>query len=344
MAVRTERPRPPGRRTSSVLLALLLLATPIWAEEPVRPTYGDVAVCGAPKGQFYVWYRGALADQPVRDAMQQYLTGVVLPELARVLDPKCTQALSWAFRGEGGALDVIYRRLGNVYENLASIWSIGPNGRNYSNDVTALEKFQACLNGEAEMPAVHMGIRDVLCLSIVKGHYVRLSAPIVQFPHPTPNEQIGKRAPVNVRLSFPPKGAGLDLLNASDSAHAAASGIGMFPLSVDAAAKAYEANASTRDELHFRQMKRFTGYCDPRWGSENCTKWKGVQHKFFHMWTLAEKAGNWRDARNADSDHQLAHICTNVRNSDLDVRFSVPGVDEHEWPIMNCETALEKLG
>lgn len=332
------------------LLAGLLLAqtalgattsTTLPSQAPVRPTYADVSVRNG-KGQFYVWYRGEVADQPVRDAMQQYLTGVVLPELFRVLEGQCAQATSWAFRGEGGALDVIYRRLGNVYENLSSVWSIGPQGRNYSNDVTALEKLQACIVGKPENPAVHLGLRDVLDLRLSGGKYVRGST-FPSIPHGPANETIGKRAPVNVRLSFPPKGASAGLLVAANNAHAAASGIGMFPLGVDEAARAYEADAKSRDELHFRQMKRFTGYCDPRWGSEGCLRWKGVQHRFFAAWTAAESVGNWRDARNADSDHQLAHICTNYRNVELDVRFSVPGVDEHEWPIESCEKALGRL-
>lgn len=315
-----------------------------FAETPVRPTYADIGqALRAGKGQFYIWYRGTLADQPVRDAMQQYLTGVILPEISRALESDCTQVISWAYRGEGGALDVIYRRLGNVYENLSSVWSIGPQGRNYSNDVTALEKFQTCLAGKPERSHVTMGIRDALDIRVVNGKYVRGGSFYV-FPQPKANETFAKGAPVNVKLTFPPKGPGLDLLHAADSAHAAASGIGLFPLGVDQAAQNYEANSASRNELHFRQMKRFAGYCDPRWTAEGCLKWKSIQHKFFHQWTSAEEKGNWRDARNADSDHQLAHICTNYYNPDLDIRFSVAGVDEHEWPIMNCQTAIKNLG
>lgn len=318
-------------------------------QAPVRPTGADIGqALLAGKGQFYIWYRGALADQPIRDAMQQYLTGVLIPELSRVLETTCPQAISSAYRGEGGSMDVVYRRLGNVYENLAAVWSIGPQGRNYSFPEGLLEDLRNCLVGKPEVPGMHVGLRDALTLHLdANKRYARWDPAhpsFFVFPQPTPNEAIGKRAPVNVRLSFPPKGASLTLLRAADSAHAAASGIGLFPLGVDQAAQAYEADAKSRDELHFRQMKRFTGFCDPRWGAADCTRWKGVQHKFFAQWTAAESVGNWRDARNADSDHQLAHICTNYWNPDLDVRFSVPGVDEHDWPIMNCATALARLG
>lgn len=339
--------------TFIVILALII--TNFWAfsvsfaaQEPVRPTGADIGqALLAGKGQFYIWYRGQLADQPIRDAMQQYVTGVLLPELSRVLETTCPQVVAKFYKGEGGTLDVIYRRLGNVYENLASTWSIGPQGRNYSNDVSALEDLRDCLVNKPEVPAMHVGLRDALALHLTNGRYARWdpkNPSFALFPQPKANEAIGKRAPVNVRLKFPPKGHSADLLMAANNAHAAASGIGLFPLGVDQAAQAYEADAGSRDELHFRQMKRFTGFCDPRWGAEDCKRWKLVQHKFFACWTAASAAGNWRDARNCDSDHQLAHKCANYWNPDSDVRFSVPGVDEHDWPIMNCQTALKKLG
>lgn len=339
-----------GKTTTTVKPSTTTTTTlpPASSIGPVRPTGADIGqALLAGKGSFYVWYRGALADQPVRDAMQQYVTGVLLPELSRVLETTCPQAIHSAYAGEGGQLDVIYRRLGNVYENLSNPWSIGPNGRNYSFDVGMLERFRDCVIGQPEVPGVHVGLRDALTVHLENGRYAKWDPnhpSFFVFPQPTANEAIGRRAPVNVRLSFPPKGHGLDLLRAADSAHAAASGIGLFPVSVDAAAQAYEGDAKSRDELHFRQMKRFTGFCDPRWGVEDCWRWKLVQHRFFHLWTAAEEAGNWRDARNADSDHQLAHICTNYWNPDLDVRFSVPGVDEHLWPISNCATALARFG
>lgn len=318
-------------------------------QSPIRPTGADLGqALLAGKGQFYVWYRGQLADQPIRDAMQQYLTGVMIPDLLLKLETTCPQAINKAVGSPGGIMNVVYRRLGNIYENLSDVWSIGPQGRNYSLPEGLLEDLRDCLIGKLNLPTMTVSNRDALTIHLdPNGRYARWDAQhpsFYIFPQPKANETIGKRAPVNVHLSFPPIGTGLTLLHAADSAHAAASGIGTFPQSVDQAAQAYETNAKSRDELHFRQMKRFTGFCDPHWGTVNCLRWKAIQHHFFACWTAAEAAGNWRDARNCDSDHQLSHICTNYMSPTLDVRFSIPGVDEHLWPITNCQTALAKLG
>src|SRR5262245_36483682 len=67
--------------TAEIAAAITSCATgqPICAPTaPTRPTYQELSI-RTPAGSFYQWYRGRVATQTLRDAMEETLTGVALP-------------------------------------------------------------------------------------------------------------------------------------------------------------------------------------------------------------------------------------------------------------------------
>src|SRR5689334_8866550 len=118
---------------------------------PVRPTYQELSI-RTPAGSFYQWYRGRVATQTQRDAMEETLTGVALPEAIRYARsmPSCATAVSSAV----GELTKITMRLGPVYEQELGLeandnWSIPVFGRHYQIEQKQLEKIRSCSLGSA---------------------------------------------------------------------------------------------------------------------------------------------------------------------------------------------------
>ena len=55
-------------------------------------------------------------------------------------------------------------------------------------------------------------------------------------------------------------------------------------------------------------------------------------------------AGDWAHARQADDDHQLAHICMNLDHPGLQVRFSCgPSLHVSTCAVQTCRQVLATL-
>src|SRR5262245_25885588 len=80
---------------------------------PVRPTYQDVSI-RTPLGSFYQWFRGRIATQAQRDAMEETLTAIALPEAIRYA--RTMDSCAATVKSTISELTKITMRLGPVYE------------------------------------------------------------------------------------------------------------------------------------------------------------------------------------------------------------------------------------
>jgi hypothetical protein len=327
---------------------------------PTRPTYQEVSV-RTPAGSFYQWYRGRVATQTQRDAMEETLTGVALPEAIRYARTmsSCTSAVSSAV----SELTKITMRLGPVYEQELGLeandnWSIPVFGRHYQIEQKQLLKIRACSLGSAAVACaanplmtqtgtVPNALADLLDIRIenglcVAGALFASTAPVEAFD--------SARAMIGIVQSktpmTPPDAA---LLHATHAAHHANSdfecGVGPAPTaSVKAAHMALEATAATEEQHHFFRMKDFSGVADPRWTAPQVCQWARLQDAAHERWMDAVMQGDWAHARQADDDHQLAHICMNLDNPALEVRFSCgPSLHVSDCPVLTCQQVLATL-
>ena len=91
-------------------------------------------------------------------------------------------------------------------------------------------------------------------------------------------------------------------------------------------------------------MKDFSGAHDPEWSSQEICKWARKQDEAHGRWMEAVSHGDWAHARQADDDHQLAHICMNLKHADLKVRFSCStSLHVEDCPALTCQQVLDTL-
>jgi hypothetical protein len=327
---------------------------------PVRPTYQDVTI-RTPPGSFYQWFRGRIATQTLRDAMEETLTGVALPEAIRYA--RTMTSCAAIAKSTVGELTKITMRLGPVYEQQQSleangVWSIPVFGRHYQIEQHQLAKIRACSLGSAATACaanplmtrtgtVPNALADLLDIRIdngrcVEGALFSLSPPVEPFDANRANVGI-------VQSKTPMTPPATSVLHATHTAHQQTSnfqcGTGPAPTaSVRDAHMALEATAITEDQHHFFRLKDFSGIPDPDWSPQQVCQWARLQDAAHERWMNAVSQGDWAHARQADDDHQLAHICMNLKHPDLKVRFSCgPSLHVEDCPVLTCQQVLATL-
>jgi len=122
-------------------------------------------------------------------------------------------------------------------------------------------------------------------------------------------------------------------------------GVGKAPPAgiVAATHASLEATASDEREHHFLSMKAFSGVVDSGWSADEVCQWARLQDRFHHEWMEFVAAGDWGHSRQAETDHQLAHICMGLRDPGLLVRFSCEPDRISSCPVQTCEEALASL-
>ena len=328
---------------------------------PVRPTYQDVSV-RTPPGSFYQWFRGRVATQTIRDAMEETLTGVALPEAIRYAR-SMNSCLSTA-KSTVTELTKITMRLGPVYEQQQSllangVWSIPVFGRHYQIEQHQLAKIRACSLGSAAKACadnermtrtgtVPNALADLLDIRIedgkcVEGALFTLSPPLEPFDADRANVGI-----VQSKTPMAPPATGV--LHDTHTAHSKTSdfqcGTGPAPTaSVRDAHIALEATATTEEQHHFLRLKDFSGTPDPNWSQQDVCRWARLQDEAHERWMTAVSQGDWAHARQADDDHQLAHICMNLKDPNLKVRFSCGPTPRtlhvEDCPALTCQEVLD---
>jgi hypothetical protein len=91
---------------------------------------------------------------------------------------------------------------------------------------------------------------------------------------------------------------------------------------VAAAHMALEATATNEDMHRFLRMKNFSGAVDPLWTSADVCKLAKLQDVAHARWMVAVQRGDWAHAREADNDHQLAHIMMGMKDPNLRILLS----------------------
>jgi len=312
------------------LLAVLLLATVAHATDttrtpPYRPSPADLnlAVFDRYDGQSLKWCRGHTCTQVERDAIEVALTGLVLPRIIRFARqlPSCAGSMGFMLTN----LSKMTAKLDPLYEAQEMRnrgWFVSPSGRDYYDDWYVERKVQQCATATttarkqcAELLTKDLG--DYVNLRVENGLCTKGSGLVVwepQEPYDAARGALG--AIVTVPPTRPPLTQDQTAaLLVAHMAHAMGRG-------VQAAHLAFEGLARDEPEHHFFRIKDFSGEVDPLWSTDDIASWKALQHRFHLEWGASLARGDWFATRQADTDHQLAHICASLKDDRLLVLFS----------------------
>src|SRR5262249_39528299 len=180
-----------------VVVALFIMRSAALAQasgpmQPVRPTYRDVClrVLDADPSNPLRWFRGHTASQVERDAMEETLVGMALPETVRYgrTVPGCSGAVQTTL----GNLSKITSKLGPVYEGNALLpggnWVVSLSGRHYHFEQYALRAMRKCSLGAADACGrsrlMTAALQDLLDLRVEGGRCVAGAA----FEPPVPTQ------------------------------------------------------------------------------------------------------------------------------------------------------------
>jgi hypothetical protein len=280
-----------------------------------------------------------------RDAVESALTGIAMPRViafARKL-PGCASAMGYVFTN----YSKITSKLGPLYEAQemkTGFWNVTVSGRHYHFEHYNERKVRDCATSNettrhacAALLTPELG--DYLDLRVVAGRCV-VGAGLVILPPSEPYDSArGVLGMVRTKTLSPrPDELEAGLLMTATNAHNALSP------TTGAARLAAEASADDEAEHHRFRLKDFLSDCDPAWG-DGCAAWHAPQNRFFTKWLAAVERGDWFAARQADTDHQLAHICAAVHDDRLLVLFSCPaGLGDagsmDRCPVTTCAAAL----
>lgn len=348
----------------SLVLVSLLGAAPAWGAAapptpPVRPTYRDVSlkVSAAAPSYPYKWFRGHTATQVERDAMQETLAAVAVPEAIRYA--RTMSSCAGAMRTALSNLSKITSKLGPEYEGNTLFnggrWFIPTSGRHYHDEEYALRAIRRCSLGGgakacAQNPLMTPDLLDLLDLRVDDGRCVAGATFELLTPTETYDPKRGGLGAIQTSQAVPvPKSRQMGLLHDTMAAHQAVSdfrcGVGPAPApgSVTAAHVAFEATATTEKQHHFFRMKAFAGYTDPGWSPADVCRWARLQDRAHERWMQAVMGGDWEHSREAENDHQLAHVCMNLRDPRLLVRFSCAPGRISSCPVRTCDEVLAGL-
>jgi hypothetical protein len=225
------------------------------ATPPVRPTYQDVSI-KLPSSSFYEWFRGRTATQAQRDAMEETLTGVAVPEALRYA--RTISACAGQVPSLASQLTKVTAKLGTTYEQNsllpAGSWWVPIQGRHYSFEQYILHTVRSCSTGSgaasacAKSPLMTPALADLLDIRIENGRCVAGAAFGVPAPLETYSSYRAAVGGVQSKTAMVPPDP--TLLHATHAAHRAVSdfrcGVGPEPPagSVQAAHLALEATAT----------------------------------------------------------------------------------------------------
>jgi len=268
--------------------------------------------------------------------------------------PGCSGAVQSAFNN----LSKITSKLGPVYEGNAILpggsWVVSLSGRHYHFEQYALRGFRKCSLGAADACGhsrlMTAALQDLLDLRVEDKRCVAGAA----FDPPAPTQPYDPQrasagAVQNVGSIPVPNGHQLGLLQATMDAHSA---VGEWRCGTRAAPPAgivqkthmtLEASATSEKQQHFFSMKAFSGEVDRGWSVGEVCRWAHLQDVFHHAWMEAVADGDWGHSRQAETDHQIAHICMGLRDERLLVRFSCGPSPISTCPVQTCEQALAGL-
>ena len=295
------------------------------AAEPVTVTAQDVML---PKGGAdYTVFHGHAANQFERDAMEETLANVYLPQVVaymRAMGKPCSSYMSNAW----SQIPVIYRRLAavNQYRGGAlrgNTWQVTPGGRYYQIEHYQMVHAQQCSLGSgadqcAVLLASNPDLLTLLNLRIDGGACVlgAVVTPVVE-PAQSASSLDGL---VSGKQMFPVLDAASEAaLATAEHAHMAsmcgqppfldAAGV---PVNVKKAQDVYIRLGRSIAESHFRMPPPFKGGCDPLWSQDECCRWKALEHREYTNWARAERLGRWGEADCFGMRHNRMHDCANL--------------------------------
>jgi hypothetical protein len=339
-----------------VLLAALGVAHAGPRTPTLRPTAADLslAVFNAYPSEPLRWFHGETATQVQRDAVESALTGIASPRVINFAKrlPSCASSLGYLFTN----YSKITSKLSPLYEAQemkTGFWNVTVSGRHYHFEHYNERKVQTCAvaNETARKQCAAILTPEMgayLDLRVEAGRCV-IGAGITVAPPAAPYDSArGVLGMVTTKTPSPlPDATEAGLLTTATAAHNALSP------TTGAARIAAEDSADDESEHHRFRLKDFMSDCDPAWG-DGCARWHPVQNRFFSTWLAAVLRGDWFAARQADTDHQLAHICAAVKDDRLLVMFSCPAgrgrlqpdgstSSMDNCPVTTCAQALPTL-
>lgn len=292
---------------------------------PIRPTGRDLSIKN-PDTVYPLRFMGMgsttphTASETERDAMEWHAFAL-LCETARVLEKVAPSAFKY-FRSQA---QVITSRLGigSQYEGAVTekrgVWAVPAKGRHYAIEVNCAKKFRAEIFKKpagADALANWPNVRDFLNLN------ANCTGP-AEFPLAA--KPVLDKARVSLglldtrqRMAFLTPQQAM-LAKETHAAHHRVSAWRKDPANVpapppgivQAAHDAFEASARDETELHFFQVKPFSGVEHRDWTRTELGYWASIQDAYHHQWMDGLLAGDWGAVRRADSAHLFAHLCMN---------------------------------
>lgn len=334
------------RAVSRALVAANPLRTPT-----LRPSAADLslAVFEANASDPLKWFHGATATQVQRDAVESALTGIAMPRVIQFAKrlPSCTSSLGYLFTN----YSKITAKLGPLYEAQemkTGFWNVTVSGRHYHFEHYNERKVQTCAlaNETARRACGAILTRELgayLDLRVELGRCVKGAGIVVAPPAAPYDSARGVLGMVRTKTLSPlPDATEAGLLTTATNAHNTLSS------TTGPARIAAEDSADDESEHHRFRLKDFMSDTDPAWTASDVMGWHALQNRFFSTWLVAILRGDWFAARQADTDHQLAHICAAVKDDRLLVLFSCPAGrgdagSMDRCPVTTCAQALATL-
>lgn len=298
---------------------------------PIRPTGRDLSIKNTDDTYPLRWYPLSsptphTASETERDAMEWRLFAKTC-QVMQALQYICPSAYKYAV-GPSGIPTVTTRLgIGSQYEGQlqkpgGSVWVVPAKGRHYVVERSILEKFRSeaisTRNRAAAAAALSPDLKDLLDLNATcSGPAGFLLADVKQLKvdqvreDAFPLDTRKKQQPLNTQQQ--------SLLRMTHEAHHAVSAWRKDPVNVpppppgivQRCHDAFEASALDELQLHFFQIKPFSGVEHPGWTREELGLWAAIQDKYHHAWMDGMLTGDWAKVREADSAHLFAHLCMN---------------------------------
>jgi hypothetical protein len=321
----------------------------------------------------YTWFRGMTATSVHRDAMEEFLTGMAMPQMYRYERSmtSCHPDLYYLIT----ELNLVTERLGPVYEGQLSLlpagpagtvgsrpggsWGINVFGRHYHMEHDAMERVRttsigSCAAACGQSAAMTPDLQDLLNIHKEGGKCVA-GASFTPIPPPATYDtnrgsvgfaiaQSRNRMPVLTAEQ-------LTALQAVQPIHKQfVDGLcGSAPPLADPEVlherhMDLDMTAQSESMHHFFLMKDHEFVADPLWDKEDACRFAILADRAHDRWIQAIIDGDWGVARESDNDHQAAHLCMGIDDANLQVRFSC-GAPSGSCPLRSCADLLtDKFG
>jgi hypothetical protein len=297
---------------------------------PIRPIGRDLSIKNLDDTYPLRWYPLSTiphtASQTEKDAMEWHLFAMTV-EALRLLEHACPSTFRFATSASGLAaittrLSAVSPYEGALVKGSGAVWEVPAKGRHYVIERSVLDKLRAeCLKKTAPIAplASRPDLRDLLNLSPdCKGPAAFTLADVKGLRVDSVREDaFVLTSKVTQRPLTSDQAA---LLRATHEAHHAVSAWRKDPIHVpqpplgivQRAHDQFEASAQDEGQLHFFQIKPFSGVEHPGWAREELGAWAAIQDTYHHRWMEFMLAGNWGRVRESDTAHLFAHLCMNV--------------------------------